>query len=172
MPSPNMVLVDKICILDLTSLMKMPLLFLLYRSSRSKSPLKSRQCWVDNVSIASSFPEIVQDTQLYEMPSSAAAVAANQNVLDGVNNLQLDATIGSNTCAIKKDVCIDKDAKSLKFSPTDKNAVMSLEDLHNQRLSLPDFICPSSEEKSRQAAVREWIENSSFPWALRTVPLL
>ena len=49
--------------------------------------------------------------------------------------------------------------------------ILSLDDLAEQEL-LPDYICPSSEDKSRQAAVREWIERSSFPWALRTVPLL
>ena len=118
---------------------------------------------MDNASITSCF-ENPEDPPT-EAPSSAAAVAANQKVLDGVNNLQL----GGATCKIEKDVCADDDAER-NFNPNTE--ILSLQDLRAKKLSLPDYICPSSEEKSRQAAVKEWIEKSSFPWALRTVPLL
>lgn len=136
----------------------------LCRSSRSdsKPPSRNRQCWVDNVSISSYRQEFGEYT-----PSSAAAVAANQNVLDGLNNLQLSGRAGQNICNLKK-----ADTYALNFNSADANAFVNLDDLQNHKLSLPDFICPSSEEKSRQAAVREWIEKSSFPWALRTIPLL
>ena len=37
---------------------------------------------------------------------------------------------------------------------------------------LPNFICPSSEEKSKQARIRDWLQNTSFSWANRNVPLI
>ena len=36
----------------------------------------------------------------------------------------------------------------------------------------PEFICPSSEDKSREYAVRLWLANSDFSRAVKTVPLL
>ncbi|XP_076440984.1 uncharacterized protein LOC143280236 [Babylonia areolata] len=37
---------------------------------------------------------------------------------------------------------------------------------------LPRFLCPSSESKSRQAALKEWLAKTSFATACRTVPLM
>ncbi len=36
----------------------------------------------------------------------------------------------------------------------------------------PSYMCPSSEEKSKQAAVRQWIVTSNFLCAPDNVPLL
>ncbi len=146
-----------------------------------------------------------------EVPSSAAAVAANQRVMEGVEQLKLapggDKTKpdqskqkrqgkkGGENLKVTLDVekkskqggsKVDKQSQASKVkeleglpSTPQQNGegpvtpqVLSLDDLAEQELLLPDYICPSSEDKSRQAAVREWIERSSFPWALRTVPLL
>ena len=128
----------------------------------TNSVVKNRPCWVDNASITTLCFENSEDPPTDEVPSSAAAGAANQKVLDGVNNLQL----GGATCKIEKDGGVDRHLN------TTNTEILSLQDLHVKKLSLPDYICPSSEEKFRQAAVKEWIEKSSFPWALRTVPLL
>ena len=117
---------------------------------------------MDNASITTFCFKNSEDPPTNEVPSSAAAGAANQKVLDGVNNLQL----GGATCKIEKDGGVDRHLN------TTNTEILSLQDLHVKKLSLPDYICPSSEKKSRQAAVKEWIEKSSFPWALRTVPLL
>ena len=111
---------------------------------------------MDNASITTSCVENPEFLSADEVPSSAAAVAANQKVLDGVNNLHL------------QEMCTDGDIQKCNVN----KEILSLQDLRTKKLSLPDLICPSSEEKSREAAVKEWIEKSSFPWALRTVPLL
>ena len=50
--------------------------------------------------------------------------------------------------------------------------VMNLNDLKRKRRKLPDFICPSSEDKSRESAVLDWLETTSIHWAMKTSPLL
>ncbi len=47
--------------------------------------------------------------------------------------------------------------------------VVHLKDI--DQYQLPGFICPSSETKSREAAVKDWLKKTTFPWALRSLPL-
>ncbi|KAL8583488.1 hypothetical protein ACOMHN_066239 [Nucella lapillus] len=44
-------------------------------------------------------------------------------------------------------------------------------DGEEEMVLLPRFMCPSSESKSRQAAIKEWLAKTSFASACRTVPL-
>ena len=39
-------------------------------------------------------------------------------------------------------------------------------------LELPDFVCPSSEEKSKEVLVKEWLSRCNMAYAKRTLPLL
>ncbi|KAK2151887.1 hypothetical protein LSH36_347g01027 [Paralvinella palmiformis] len=50
--------------------------------------------------------------------------------------------------------------------------VVNLNDLRANSWSLPDFICPTSEEKSKQARMAAWLQTSNFTNARKTVPLL
>lgn len=49
--------------------------------------------------------------------------------------------------------------------------VLNLADLQKdpyKTVTLPDYICPSSERKSRQAAVKQWLYSAHFPAAMRS----
>ncbi|XP_076462394.1 uncharacterized protein LOC143294795 isoform X2 [Babylonia areolata] len=46
------------------------------------------------------------------------------------------------------------------------------EEEEEEEAALPRFLCPSSESKSRQAALKEWLVKTSFSAACRTVPLM
>ncbi len=52
--------------------------------------------------------------------------------------------------------------------------VVNLADLADTdiEITLPNLICPSSEIKSREYGVRQWLKTTSFPCAIRTTPLL
>ena len=50
--------------------------------------------------------------------------------------------------------------------------VVTLQELREQKIELPNFICPSSEDKSRQSRIKDWLEKTTFTWASRAVPLL
>lgn len=39
-------------------------------------------------------------------------------------------------------------------------------------LTFPQFLCPSSERRSRQVATKEWLAKSPFSAAIKTVPLM
>ena len=47
-----------------------------------------------------------------------------------------------------------------------------VEEAAEPELVLPRFLCPSSETKSRQAALKHWLAHSSFQEAVRTVPMV
>ncbi|XP_074643381.1 uncharacterized protein LOC141900398 [Tubulanus polymorphus] len=47
---------------------------------------------------------------------------------------------------------------------------LNLEDLQNRNLSLPEFVCPSSEDKSREYAVKQWLTNTKFKKCPNHVP--
>ncbi|KAL8572269.1 hypothetical protein ACOMHN_022505 [Nucella lapillus] len=53
-----------------------------------------------------------------------------------------------------------------------KAAMEAVGDDEEGEVVLPRFLCPSSESKSRQAAIKEWLAKTSFSSACRTVPLM
>lgn len=53
-------------------------------------------------------------------------------------------------------------------APTRQKEEVEVESI---KISPPTFICPSSEEKSRDYAVRLWITQSSFRGSVKTKPL-
>ena len=59
-----------------------------------------------------------------------------------------------------------------KVQEGDDVKVLSLGELQDAQVELPKYICPSSEEKSKQARIKDWLEKTSFAWANRNVPLL
>ena len=67
-----------------------------------------------------------------------------------------------------------KDAETSPETPAEPQ-IVHLADLSVDSIDgpkLPDYICPSSETKSREVAVKIWLGKTSFPKALRTVPLM
>jgi hypothetical protein len=56
--------------------------------------------------------------------------------------------------------------------PNGENLILTLQELQEKELTLPEFKCPSSEEKSREYAIREWLKHTSFSIGDRNVPLL
>ncbi|XP_064625385.1 uncharacterized protein LOC135486497 isoform X2 [Lineus longissimus] len=55
--------------------------------------------------------------------------------------------------------------------PDRDNFILTLQELQEKQLTLPEFKCPSSEEKSREYAIREWLKHTSFTIGNRNVPL-
>ena len=80
--------------------------------------------------------------------------------------------------ALKKPL---EEVKALPGSPVEDGTevkkgdpvnILNLNDLKRIRVKLPDFICPSSQDKSKESAVLDWLETTSNHWAMKTSPLL
>ena len=56
--------------------------------------------------------------------------------------------------------------------PAVRESAKGAEQEEEERVALPRFMCPSSESKSRQAAIKEWLAKTSFSTACRTLPLI
>lgn len=68
-------------------------------------------------------------------------------------------------------------AKSNEIKQEDKENVplISKEDngvIAEDCIELPKFLCPSSELKSKQAAIKDWLARTNFVYSSRCVPLL
>ena len=77
----------------------------------------------------------------------------------------------------KRDTCIPADRFTTKSTHRrgGKKSSKSSSDTEIMKLNqplLPNYICPSSEEKSREARIRHWLCESTFTCADRQVPLV
>lgn len=50
--------------------------------------------------------------------------------------------------------------------------LLKLQELQKETWTLPDYIVPISERKSKEVAIKEWLFKTSFTTASKTVPLL
>jgi hypothetical protein len=67
---------------------------------------------------------------------------------------------------------VKEEVKVEEPAPQENIKVLSLHELQDGEAELPKYICPSSEEKSKQARVKDWLQKTGFAWANRNVPLL
>ncbi|CAH1774918.1 unnamed protein product [Owenia fusiformis] len=78
---------------------------------------------------------------------------------------------------------IDENSKGRSKNQNSKNAkkkkkmeeemlIVTLDDIQDEELPLPDYICPSSADKSKEAAIRNWLKETKFTTANKTLPLL
>lgn len=124
------------------------------------------RCWVDDVTISSLSLEdgVHADLTMYrdkpqnepKSVSFAKDIESGQPPFESsqVNtptNMEYDANMETN----------NKNAKMLTLS-----------ELQEHDLPLPRYICPSSESKSREIAIKEWLASSRFLCANRNVPLV
>ena len=57
-------------------------------------------------------------------------------------------------------------------SPVLEQELSIVKENEEEEVILPRFVCPSSETKSRQEAIKEWLAKTSFSTACRTLPLM
>ncbi|KAK3580993.1 hypothetical protein CHS0354_007027 [Potamilus streckersoni] len=122
-----------------------------------KKPLRGPHCWVDDVSVTS---EVLTNPELLD-------VGGTQVPLKGQES---EAEV-QNECAVPTN---DKDVKGNLQDEARKRAETTLVNLSKikEDIRLPDFICRTSERKSRDTAVKDWLASTNFRYGNRSVPLL
>ncbi|ESP00541.1 hypothetical protein LOTGIDRAFT_157815 [Lottia gigantea] len=134
-------------------------------------PRKSRRsrpkCWVDDVTVSSEpsvhlTPEVPvepedkevgqtgteQHPTLPEPPVKTAAQLAEEL-------LNPDDVVGGDNPELVRE----------EFN------ILNLEDVKERQIELPKFLCPSSEEKSRQVAIKDWLAGTCFTSARHQIPM-
>ncbi|XP_033736616.1 uncharacterized protein LOC117324895 isoform X2 [Pecten maximus] len=123
-----------------------------------KKPLRGPKCWVDDATVTSEFDEKTDNGQMTADDNCPVSVVKSITTLDNrltdtvdpVNNVELQQ------CQEENPVPIDSDVEGAEDGPS----------------YLPKFLCPSSIQKSKHAAVKEWLNTTNFNHAERYVPLL
>lgn len=124
-----------------------------------RKPLKGPKCWVDDATITSE-KEIVNEEELASQTSKPGSpvlcktpTKPSVNFKSQVENPEVEIV------------------QTLP-EPVKKESSIVLEEIEQYVPNgLPTFICPSSEEKSRQEAIKDWLAKCSFDSASRCVPL-
>lgn len=110
-----------------------------------KKPLKGPHCWVDDMTITSEPPiELTEGQQNTGEETQCRLGSAKSN-------------------EIKAPAPEDKENL-----PLTKNT----DDVIEDHIELPKFLCPSSELKSKQAAIKDWLSRTNFTYSSRCVPLI
>ena len=124
-----------------------------------RKPMKGPKCWVDDATITSE-KEIVNDDEVLSQSSKPGSPICKSPAKSNVSFKNLENNL------------VNENFQTLP-EPVKKEETMVLEEVE-QYISngLPPFICPSSEEKSRQEAIKEWLAKCCFDSASRCVPLL
>lgn len=112
-----------------------------------KKPLKGPHCWVDDMTITSEpVNEPGDDTQ--------------QNAGEGTQSRLNSAK--SN----ERKTPGQEDKENLPV------VITNADDVIEDHIELPKFLCPSSELKSKQAAIKDWLARTNFNHSSRCVPLI
>lgn len=112
-----------------------------------KKPLKGPHCWVDDMTITSEpVNEPGDDTQ--------------QNAGEGTQSRLNSAK--SN----ERKPPGQEDKENLPV------VITNADDVIEDHIELPKFLCPSSELKSKQAAIKDWLARTNFNHSSRCVPLI
>ncbi|XP_052065989.1 uncharacterized protein LOC127705681 isoform X1 [Mytilus californianus] len=124
-----------------------------------RKPLKGPKCWVDD-----------------------ATITSEKEILNDDENISQTSKPGSPTCKspAKSNVSFKNQGESPDIDnvqtlpePVKKEQCLVLEEVEQYIPNgLPSFICPSSEERSRQEAIKDWLAGCNFGSASRCVPLL
>ena len=150
-------------------------------SPRSKSATshqksgKVPRCWVDDATVSSegshTKEESPESNNLLSIPGKkkSRSKAGSKSKSGSVRSFKSRNSSRSkhSVRGKKKDVqrvTIKDEVSLVSDKPTEEKKTDEYE--------FPDFICPSSEEKSREAAVKNWLANVNFPVSARHVPLM
>ncbi|KAL3869752.1 hypothetical protein ACJMK2_042393 [Sinanodonta woodiana] len=123
-----------------------------------KKPLRGPHCWVDDVSVTSELPT---NPEVLDIDGTQVTLKGQESKADAQNE-----------CAVLTD---DKDVKgALQYEAKTRaeTTLVNLSESKEEVIRLPDFICRTSERKSRDAAVKDWLASTNFRYANRCVPLL
>ncbi|PVD23237.1 hypothetical protein C0Q70_16500 [Pomacea canaliculata] len=145
------------------------------------------RCWVDEVSISSDEPEVemplldisetVAPGGLQSFPTNTSRVGSKalsllppakqkSSIFQKVEDSQRPTVPNVDTRV--------EEQESEKPPPPPQ--VMEGEEKEEEEkevvLTFPQFLCPSSERRSRQVATKEWLAKSPFSAAIKTVPLM
>ncbi|XP_062622181.1 serine/arginine repetitive matrix protein 1-like [Saccostrea cucullata] len=112
-----------------------------------KKPLKGPHCWVDDMTITSE-------------PVQELAEENQQNTGEGTQ---------SRLCSAKSNEIKNIGQVGKENVPLTSNGDETPAEDH---IELPKFLCPSSELKSKQAAIKDWLARTNFAYSGRCVPLI
>lgn len=122
-----------------------------------KIQLKGPHCWVDDATITSDTSEQEQTDQTGSPRDSKKQEVGKTPLVKRTSQQELCKTENVNKIEIERQTAI-----------IDEVAVDETTDTY----SFPPFLCPSSEKKSREAAIKDWLAHTCFQTAHRGVPML
>lgn len=150
----------------------------------------TQRCWVDDITISSSSSDadelwtsvdvghvrdLGQDNKIITGPK-------NKNAPSRVGSPKHFETVGRTSALAHQGPAAPSPAKEIaaaaepelqpQVSSTAVPEETELEEEEEPEPVLPRFLCPSSEKKSKQVAIKEWLAKTSFATACRTVPIM
>lgn len=124
-----------------------------------RKPLKGPKCWVDDATITSE-KELVNEDEIASPTSKSCSPSLCKTPTKSTVNF--------------KSLLENPGIENIQTlpEPVKGEHSMVLEEMEQYTPNgLPSFICPSSEEKSRHEAIKDWLSKCSFNSASRCVPL-
>ena len=124
-----------------------------------KIQLKGPHCWVDDATITSETSEqeladqtnSPRDSKKHEVGKTPLVKRASQQELCKTENVENVNKVDTERQAAIDELATDESTETYGFPP---------------------YLCPSSEKKSREAAIKDWLAHTCFQTAHRGVPML
>ncbi|XP_069126058.1 uncharacterized protein [Argopecten irradians] len=118
-----------------------------------RKPLRGPKCWVDDATVTSECDDNVDNDQttgdgIRPVSAAKSTTTPDKPVADTIDNVEQQQCQTAHV--------VDSDTEYVDDGPS----------------YLPKFLCPSSIRKSKHAAVKEWLANTNFDHADRSVPLM
>ena len=126
--------------------------------------LKGPHCWVDDATITSDISDQEQANLDTNSPRDRKKQGPNVAPLVKRTSQQELCKTENKTENVENVNKVDAE----KQAPTDEIATDEKIETYN----FPPFLCPSSEKKSREAAIKDWLAHTCFQTAHRGVPML
>lgn len=128
----------------------------------------------DNISKLKAFQKNIVTTNTKPL-ASPTLKQTNQQAMKDAFDKTLQSVQSKPTDIINNDnnnEIINSQTQKLdnEVNNTDETNVM--EEFTGNEILLPTFICPSSEKKSREAALKDWLAHTCFRTGIRSVPVL
>ena len=156
-----------------------------------KVVLKGPKCWVDDATVTSEQSEEEHEEEVVEAEPAPQLKGVLKSVLNMKQNTGMLAKVIASKEAhsgISKDLNRTGKGNNIKESvkeipkpapetveqePVPQEPVKEDRELEVEKpVSLPPFLCPSSERKSREAAIKDWLASCCFDSASSVVPLI
>ena len=135
-----------------------------------KIKLKGPHCWVDDATITSDISEEDSDEIHATDTDHIKATETQQTTEVGKNPLvKRSSQLGLQTHE-KKEVQESDNKQIVENDAESDTSIINLSEI--SQYNLPSFLCPSSERKSREAAIKDWLNHTCFRSGHKAVPIV